>query len=91
MRPFGQKDYLLIYVSEGALIYTIDGIEKKVSQARNASGIKNIMAYREDDLSFILIAKDSVVYQKLNLMLSDYHEFSGHKYKSFHEFQEPNQ
>ena len=59
-----------------------ESVLKKLNQAISSTNCKFILAYREDDLSFIFIAKKNAIYTSLCKLLSDYHENSGHMYKS---------
>jgi hypothetical protein len=59
-------------------------VDKKIAQLQIASGSTFICAYREDDLAFLFVAKDDIIFDKLCRVLSAYHDKSQHKYKSIH-------
>lgn len=59
---------------------------KKLLQLRNYSSSSSnlVCAYREDDLAFLFIAKEPDLFDRLYNILYDYHDRSGHRYKSLH-------
>lgn len=61
-----------------------ESVHKKIKQAIKASGCPLILAYREDDLAFLFIAKNDAILLALREFLESYHENSGHVYKSMH-------
>jgi len=60
------------------------GALKKLNQAIRKTNCKLAMAYREDDLAFVFIVKDSSTYATLGRLLEGYRENSGHGSKSIH-------
>lgn len=61
-----------------------ESVNKKIKQAIEATGCSSVLAYREDDLAFLFIAKNKAVFSTLCNLLESYHENSGHVYKSIH-------
>jgi hypothetical protein len=61
-----------------------ESVYKKINQAIEVSGTPFVIAYREDDLAFLFIAKDEALFLKLSNLLEGYHINSGHVYKSIH-------
>lgn len=61
-----------------------DSVNKKITQVISVTKNQYVLAYREDDLAFLFIMKDEKKYNIINILLKDYYENSGHKYKSFH-------
>ena len=59
-------------------------VQKKLKQASDASGCCRVLAYREDDLAFLFMAKNDAIHSRLCKLLCHYHENSGHVYKSMH-------
>jgi len=59
-------------------------VHKKIKQAIEASASPFVLAYREDDLAFLFIAKNEALLLKLGNLLESYHINSGHVYKSMH-------
>jgi hypothetical protein len=55
-------------------------VEKKLNQVRTVDAEIYIAAYREDDLVFIFVAKNSKVYEKIFAALTKYHEKVAHQY-----------
>ncbi len=61
-----------------------EAVSKKLKQLLTASGDRFVCAYREDDLAFLFLTKDQVIFHRLSKLLSAYHGNSQHKYKSLH-------
>lgn len=61
-----------------------ESVNKKIKQAIEASGCPSVLAYREDDLAFLFIAKSEAIFSALCNLLEIYHGNSGHVYKSMH-------
>lgn len=61
-----------------------ESVHKKIKQAVETSGSPFVLAYREDDLAFLFIAKKEALLLKLSNHLEGYHMNSGHTYKSMH-------
>jgi len=61
-----------------------ESVSKKIKQAVEASGCSSVLAYREDDLAFLFIAKSEALFSELRNQLESYHVNSGHVYKSMH-------
>ena len=59
-------------------------VDKKIEQAVRASGSPYVLAYREDDLAFLFIAKEEELFSRLSDALQTYHQRSGHAHKSIH-------
>lgn len=59
-------------------------VDKKLNQAVENSDSSLAMAYREDDLAFIFLAKTTKHFAGLRQHLENYYENSGHAYKSIH-------
>jgi hypothetical protein len=61
-----------------------ESVNNKIKQASEASGCSLVLAYREDDLAFLFIAKSKATFSELRAQLECYHESSDHQYKSIH-------
>lgn len=61
-----------------------EAVLKKINQASKTTGKSLVIAYREDDLAFLFMAKDETVFLALREILVKYHQASGHTYKSIH-------
>ena len=61
-----------------------ESVLKKINQVISSTNCQYVMAYREDDLAFIFVMKNRLIYSTLNRLLTKYHGKSGHKYKSIH-------
>ncbi|WP_028319536.1 hypothetical protein [Desulfobulbus elongatus] len=61
-----------------------ESVNKKIKQAIEASNCSSVLAYREDDLAFLFVVKSEAILSDLCRQLEDYHETSGHVYKSMH-------
>jgi len=55
--------------------------QKKLKQAHSVCGGSFIVAYREDDLAFVFVAKATETFRCLQQFLSVYHQRSKNKYK----------
>ena len=61
-----------------------EAVQKKINQSSKITGTSLVMAYREDDLAFLFMAKEQSVFLTLREILVKYHQVSGHIYKSIH-------
>ena len=59
-----------------------EAVQKKITQAIRTTGSSLVIAYREDDLAFLFIAKNGTVFSAVREILEKYHQVSEHAYKS---------
>jgi hypothetical protein len=62
----------------------MDAVKKKLTQLRALNGAALVCGYREDDLAFFFLAKNSAVFELLCSSLQKYHDRSRHRLKSIH-------
>jgi hypothetical protein len=61
-----------------------DAVSKKLIQLKASNDDALVCGYREDDLVFLFMAKDSAVFNRLCISITEYHAKSEHMYKSLH-------
>lgn len=55
-----------------------ESVNRKIKQAIEASGCSSVLAYREDDLAFLFVLKNEVLFSELCNQLEAYHGNSRH-------------
>lgn len=64
----------------------VESVNKKLNQVRSTAGSLYTCAYREDDVAFLFISKNSNLHGEIEGVLTRYYQESSRKYSSVHGF-----